>query len=79
MLPFLQKNKEASVSAMPQTIQRDHDENSEQEFDALETAAEDLINAIHAKDVKGVTQALRAAFDLQESEPHDEGPHEGEE
>lgn len=70
MLPFL-KNKEGSVSAPTETIHRESDEESD--FDSLEVAAQDLCDAIHSKDYKGVASALRAAFDLLESEPHSEG------
>lgn len=74
MLPFLKKNKEASVSAAPDHIMREPDEGAE-EYDVLHSAAEDLISAIHSKDVKAVAEALKAAFELMDSEPHEEGPH----
>lgn len=74
MLPFLRHNKEASASAPIETIKREHDEDAE--FDVLEAAAEDLIHAVHSKDVKAVAEALRAAFELCDEQPHVEGPHE---
>jgi hypothetical protein len=73
MLPFLKKKQEGSMSAPVESIEREHDEGAE--FDVLESAAEDLISAVHAKDVKGVAMAMRAAFELMESEPHKEGEH----
>lgn len=73
MLPFL-KRKEGSSSDPVESLKRSPDEGAE-EFDSLESAAEDLINAVHAKDVKAVAAALRAAFELSDSEPHVEGPH----
>lgn len=42
----------------------------------LDFCAHDLITAVHAKDVKGVTAALRAAFELMEKEPHEENNEE---
>lgn len=72
MIPFL-KNKEASVSGPVDIERRKPDE--EQEYDALEAAAEDLCNAIAAKDYKGIAVALRAAIQLADSEPHIEGEH----
>lgn len=75
MLPFLKRNQEASSSAPVEHIQREPDEESD--YDMLESAAEDLISAIHSKDVKAVCQALRAAFEMCESEPHSEGSDEG--
>lgn len=71
MLPFLNsKAKEASVSMPPETVKRDPD--VEPEYDTLESAAEDMIAAFHAKDAKALCMAFRAAFDLLESEPHEE-------
>lgn len=71
MLPFLKHSKEASVSVTPDVIKRESDH--EEEFDSVESAAEDLIHAIHSKDVKSVATALRAAFEILDSEPHEEG------
>jgi hypothetical protein len=72
MLPFL-KDKEGSASVDVDPIKRKPDE--DQEYDMLESAAEDLISAIHSKDVKAVCSALRAAFELVDSQPHEEGEH----
>jgi hypothetical protein len=74
MLPFLKLTKEGG-SASTAVVKRDPDEESE--YDALESAADDLMAAIERKDTKGVAAALRAAFDLCDSEPHAEGPHVG--
>ena len=71
MLPFLKHSQDASVSMPSDTITRKPDE--EKEYDVFEACAEDLINAIHSKDVKGVAEALKAAFELADSEPHYEG------
>lgn len=70
MLPFL-KLKEGSASMPVEHVRRESDEESE--YDMLESAAEDLISAIHSKDVKAVCSALRAAFEMMESQPHEEG------
>lgn len=72
MLPFL-KNKEGSASAPIEAIKREPDEGAE--FDVLEAAAEDIISAVHEKNVKNLAASLRAAFELLDSEPHKEGPH----
>lgn len=69
MIPFL-KHKEAAASGPIDSIKREPDE--EPEFDTLEAAAEDLCRAIEAKDYKAIAAALRAAFDLLESQPHEE-------
>lgn len=74
MIPFM-RNKEASISA-PSTIEK-RTPDEESEYDALESAAEDLCHAIEAKDYKGIAAALRAAFQLADEEPHVEGEHLG--
>lgn len=73
MLPFLKKDQEASAAGPVESIRREPDEGAD--YDVLESAAEDLATAIHAKDIKGIAAALRAAFELCDSEPHEEGPH----
>lgn len=74
MLPFLKHKQEGSMSEENDPIKRGSDDESE--YDMLESAAEDLISAVHSKDVKAVCSALRAAFEMMESQPHEEGPHE---
>jgi hypothetical protein len=78
MLPFLKNKHEASISETPDLIKREHDEDSADEYDMLESAAEDLISAIHSKDVKAVCSALRASHELLDLEPHHEANHEDE-
>ena len=73
MIPFM-RNKEASVSA-PAEVERRKPDSEEGEYDALEAAAEDLGAALAAKDFKAAAAALRAAFQLADSEPHIEGEH----
>lgn len=71
MLPYLKNKLETAVSLPVDIKKREPD--SEPEFDSLESAGQDLIDAVHAKDAKAVAAALRAGFDLLESEPHQEG------
>lgn len=71
MLPFLKKSQEASASGPIESQTREPDE--DKDFDTLEVAAEDLLFAIEQKDSKAVAAALRAAFELMDSEPHSEG------
>ena len=72
MLPFLKKQKEASVSAPAESIKRETDEDKEESFDALEVAMEELFNA---KSNSERAAAFRAAFELLEQQPHEEGEH----
>lgn len=76
MLPFLKKDKEASVSGPVSSIKREHDEDHEVDYDILESAAQDLIDALEKKDVNAVAIALRAAFEICDAAPHEEGEHE---
>lgn len=69
-LPFLKPKQMAShIMTM-----RTPDETSEpaQDDSGLRSAAADLIAAIGAGDEQGVASALRSAFAVLESEPHDE-------
>ena len=75
MLPFLKRNQEASASTSLETQERKPDEGTE-EFDSMESAAQELVDAVHAKDVKAVAAALRAAFELMELDvPEDSEPN----
>jgi hypothetical protein len=76
MLPFLKKMQEGSMSMPVESIKRDHDEDVE--YDMLESAVEDLFKAMKSNDIKSGCEALRAAFEIYDSEPHFEGPHEEE-
>jgi hypothetical protein len=58
----------------------DAEEHMEEHPDeALHACADDLIEAVHAKDVEGVTKALKAFFHIADAMPHEEGEHISEE
>lgn len=78
MLPFLKHKQEGSYSEEDDPIKRKSDEESSEDYDMLESAAEDLISAMHSKDVKAVCSALRAAHEICDLEPHSEASHEDE-
>lgn len=73
MLPFLKQKHEGSVSSPVESKKREPDH--EQEYDALESAVSDLFSAYKSMDFKAGAVALRAAFEILDSEPHEEGPH----
>lgn len=73
MIPFLKHNKEASASGPIDHKDMTRDEGDD--YDMLESAAEDLCHAIEKKDYKAIAQALRAAFEMLDAEPHEEGEH----
>lgn len=88
-LPFLKK-KDAGIAGIimktrePDTFQdqnikaAEQDEDKDSQSIAIESCAEELIKAVHSRDVKAVAQAMRDAFDILESMPHNEIEHEGE-
>lgn len=75
LLPFLKNKLEASVSAPVESLERKPDEGAE-EFDTAEAVAQDILDAVKSNDAKMLAQALRAAFDLLEMQPHDEIKHD---
>lgn len=76
-LPFLAKNKQKiSGAIMTKVRSPDAPETEEdQSNQGLLAAARDLITAVQAGDEKGVAQALQAAFEIADSQPHSEGEH----
>lgn len=74
-LPFLPQTKEASVSVPSESKLMKTQEDSGSDSYGLESCADELIKAVHSKDIKATAQALKDAFYLLDSEPHDEGPH----
>jgi len=81
MLPWL-KSKRTQPVMVDEIKKRNPDmmdqpEQSE-DMEMLEHMAKELIDCIHAKDHKGVAQALHAFFEVADGMPHEEGPHEEE-
>lgn len=78
MLPFL-KNKNISAPGITiKTRAPDEQPEAEESNDssaAIESCAQELIRAIHAKDVKAAAAALEDAFQILDSMPHEEGEH----
>jgi hypothetical protein len=72
ILPFLKHEPKSPGIAV---VERKPDEGKEDPDAGLHACAQDLINAIHSKDMKAVAAALKAAFELLDSAPHEEGPH----
>ena len=79
-LPFL---KPKPVGAVITTVRKQDGaneiEDQEDGDEGINAAATDLIRAIHAKDEMGVAAAIKAAFQILDSEPHEEGEHTNEE
>ena len=54
------------------------DEEAQGDDMGLDAASGDLITAVKSGDVAGVSEALKNAFSILDSQPHEEGPHEEE-
>lgn len=76
MLPFLKKQRPVAGIVI-ETRKPDEGKEPEAAGDesGLESAAHDLLMAIEAKDVKAMAAAMKAAFEIMESQPHEEGEH----
>ncbi len=77
MLPFFKKNNQAMSSGIIMKT-RPADEKPEIEGEdedssaAIESCAQELIRAVHARDVKAVAAAIEDAFEILEDMPHEE-------
>jgi hypothetical protein len=78
VLPFLKPKAVAGLIIAQRKPDGTKEElHSEGNEDAgLEACAEDLIRSIHSKDAKGVMEAMKAAFQLMELQPHEEVDHD---
>ncbi len=76
MLPFLNK-KAAQTGVIVKQRAPDEKPEGEQEDPkaGMRAAARDLHDAIQASDIGGIAAALQAAFELAESQPHEEADH----
>lgn len=79
MLPFLKPKRKEGMVIEQRTPDGQADKSPEgSELDGVKAAAVDLIRAMHAKDEDGVAMALKAAFEILDSQPHEEGEHTNE-
>ena len=74
-IPFL-KNRAKDAGLITQICAPDEKPEQEHEEDhGLMSAASDILDAIETKDHKKLASAIRATFQICDSEPHEEGPH----
>lgn len=75
MLPFLKPKLQTGL--IVSTRKPDSDEPSEMDEakDPIEECTEDLIKAVHSRDVKQAAKALKDVFEKLDKMPHEEGPH----
>jgi len=76
ILPFLtKKTPQVGVIVKQRAPDAKPEKEGKEDDSGIEACAEDLINAIHAKDVKAAAEAIKSAFEILDSEPHEEGSH----
>lgn len=73
MLPFLKNKQEASVSAPVESVERKPDE--DKDYDSLHVCMQEFNAASKKDDFEGMAAAMKAAFEICDSEPHHEGEH----
>lgn len=71
-LPFLPNKKKQSGIIVHE---RQPDQKDDEDHSGIDACAQDILRAIEQKDPKHLGEALRAAFAIMESEPHDEAEH----
>lgn len=71
MLPFLSKPK----SQVGVIVKERAPDKESQDDSGLEACAQDLHEAIKSNDIRKIASALKAAFEICDSEPHEEGEH----
>ena len=77
MLPFLKPRQQPGLTISMRKPDGGSEElhSAGEEDSGLDSCSEDLIKAMHAKDTKAVSAALKAAFEILDSQPHDEYDH----
>ena len=73
-LPFLNKNKSVAGLIIKQRKpdSEPKTDESDDRVSGLDTASHDLHRAVQAGDIKAISSALKAAFDILDSEPNEE-------
>lgn len=81
MLPFLKQRRQTSGVIIQERdpVDSGTEEKIDEEIQALEGVASDLLSAIESKDTKKIAESLKAAFSICETYPHEEGEHIDEE
>lgn len=79
ILPFLKRKDSQIGGVIVKHRKPDETPQAEDQDDpsaAIHACAHDLMKALEAKDVAGIAEALHSAFEILDSQPHLEGPHE---
>lgn len=75
MLPFLNKQKQQSGIIVKNREPDSKPEGEQADNTAIETCMHDLIKAIHSRDARAASEAIKDVFAVLESMPHEEGEH----
>lgn len=80
LLPFLQNKNRNVAGLIIKKREPDVEKVEENQVDdpsmAIEACADAMIDAMHNRDAKALASALKDAFDILESLPHDEVNHD---
>lgn len=74
-LPFLKMKPQTGVAT---EIRPSDYQDEPKEDNGLEACAQDMINAFNSNDAKGLAAAIKAAFEICDTYPHEEGEHTNE-
>lgn len=82
-LPFLRRKQTGIAGPLTEYRKPDpegegHHDKEDNDNEGLHACARDIISCIESKDEAGLAAALKSAFELCDSEPHEEGPHTNE-
>jgi len=76
VLPFLKNREKQAAGIVMKTRTPDEKPENDTESDdpaaAIKACANSLIRAVHSRDIQGVADAMKDAFDILESSPHPE-------
>lgn len=83
-LPFLKKKQAGIANQMveyrkPDAEGEGHHDKEPNEDEGLRACSRDIISCIQSSDEAGLAKAIRAAFEICDAAPHEEGPHTNEE
>lgn len=82
-LPFLRKKHSGNASLSieyrkPDAEGEGHHDKEPNDDNGLHACAEDIIRCVNEGDKAGLAKALKAAFEICDSQPHEEGQHTNE-
>ena len=82
-LPFLRKKHSGAAGLSieyrkPDPEGEGHNDREDNDDEGLHACAQDIIECVSSGDKVGLAKALKAAFEICDAEPHEEGEHTNE-